>query len=166
MRELPPPTGKVDYPHTRRLDRLRRLSYLLDSAIAIPGTGYRIGLDPLIGLLPGGGDTAGFVLSSFIILEAARMGASRSVLSQMVFNTLLETVLGTVPVVGDAFDVAWKSNRKNVQLLEEHLQVAPPSRSRHHGFAILLLLGLLLVTIASLAVSVLVIRWVVQHWPS
>jgi hypothetical protein len=142
--------------------RLRQLSYWLDNAIVVPGTGYRIGLDPIIGLVPGGGDTVGMLLSSAIVLEAARMGASKSVLQQMVFNILLETLAGTVPVVGDVFDVAWKSNVRNIKLLEDHLKIEQPPRARHQGFAILLLSGLFLVFAACLVLSVFLLHWAIQ----
>lgn len=145
-----------------RVQRLRRLSHLLDNAIVIPGTGYRIGLDPIIGLIPGGGDTVGMIFSSAIVMEAARMGASKPVLQQMVFNILLETVAGTVPVVGDIFDVTWKSNIRNMTLLEDHLKIEHPVRARNQGFAILLLIGLFLVFAACLTVSVLLLRWLIQ----
>lgn len=144
------------------MQRLRALSRLLDSAIAIPGTRYRIGLDPILGLLPGGGDTAGMLMSLYIVLEAARLGASRSVLGQMAFNILLETLVGTVPVLGDVFDATWKSNVRNIQLLEEHLNLPHFRRSRHHGFAVLLVLGLLLAFAACVVLSVLLIRWLIQ----
>ena len=130
----------------------------MDSAIGIPGTKFRIGLDPIIGLLPGGGDTAGLILSSYIVLEAARMGASKSTLSTMAFNILLETVVGTVPVVGDIFDVAWKSNIRNIELLEEHLNVPRPV-AQNRGFAILLIAGLALAVVVCLVVSVYILRW-------
>lgn len=145
-----------------RVQRLRRLSHLLDNAIVIPGTGYRIGLDPIIGLIPGGGDTLGMIFSSAIVMESARMGASKPVLQQMVFNILLETVAGTVPVVGDIFDVTWKSNIRNMALLEDHLQIEHPVRARNQGFAILLLIGLFLVFAACLTVSVLLLHWLIQ----
>lgn len=156
------PSAALTDTRAPRVQRLRRLSHLLDNAIRIPGTGYRIGLDPIIGLIPGGGDTVGMVLSSAIVMEAARMGASKAVLQQMVFNILLETVAGTVPVAGDIFDVTWKSNVRNIALLEDHLHIARPTRARNQGFAILLLIGLFLVFAACLVVSVLLLRWVLQ----
>jgi Domain of unknown function (DUF4112) len=130
----------------------------MDSAIGIPGTKFRIGLDPIIGLLPGGGDTAGLILSSYIVLEAARMGASKSTLSTMALNILLETVVGTVPVVGDIFDVTWKSNIRNIELLEEHLNVPRPV-AQNRWFAILLITGLALAVVVSVVLSVYVLRW-------
>lgn len=157
--ELPPIA--ID-SKVHRLRRLRSLSRLLDNAIKIPGTGFRVGLDPLIGLIPGGGDTAGLVMSSYIVLEAAKLGASKSLLGQMVFNILLETIAGSVPVVGDVFDVAWKSNARNIQLLEQELKIPHHTPRRNQGFAIALILLLVLAFIASVTVSVLVIRWLLQ----
>ncbi len=147
-----------NHPHLARMQRLRRFGRLMDSAIGIPGTKFRIGLDPIIGLLPGGGDTAGLIFSSYIVLEAARMGASKSALSTMAFNILLETVVGTVPVVGDIFDVTWKSNIRNIELLEEHLNVPRPV-AQNRGFAILLIVGLALAVVACLALSFYILRW-------
>jgi len=157
-----PPSSVATDSRVPRLQRLRRLSNLLDNAIGIPGTRYRIGLDPIIGLIPGGGDTVGMLLSSTIVMEAARMGATKAVLGQMVFNILLETVAGTVPLIGDIFDVAWKSNVKNIVLLEDHLEIAHPNRPRNQWFALLLLSGLFLVFAACLTVSVLLLRWLIQ----
>jgi Domain of unknown function (DUF4112) len=152
------PPAIASHPHLARIQRLRRFGRLMDSAIGIPGTKFRIGLDPIIGLLPGGGDTAGLILSSYIVLEAARMGASKSTLSTMALNILLETVVGTVPVVGDIFDVTWKSNIRNIELLEEHLNIPRPV-AQNRWFAILLIAGLALAVIASIVLSVYVLRW-------
>jgi hypothetical protein len=114
-----------------RLKRLRSLSRLLDSAIPLPG-GYRIGLDGLIGLIPGIGDVAGGVASSYIIIESARLGASTSTLLRMVYNVLLESIIGLIPVFGDLFDFAWKANEKNMALLDKQLNAAPPKSSPEH----------------------------------
>jgi hypothetical protein len=104
----------------RELDRLDRLSRLLDTAFVIPGTNIRMGIDPLLGLIPGIGDLAGLFLSSYIILQAAKLGAPRRSLMMMVFNILLETVIGAIPVVGDMFDIYFKANRRNVALLRRY----------------------------------------------
>ncbi|NJN63325.1 MAG: DUF4112 domain-containing protein [Coleofasciculaceae cyanobacterium RL_1_1] len=103
------------------LKRLKAFSNLLDRAIPIPGTPYRFGLDPILGLLPGGGDCLGAVFSAYIIWEAAKAGAPNAEIGKMTFNVLFETLLGVVPVLGDLVDVAWKANVKNVELLEAHL---------------------------------------------
>lgn len=110
--------------------RLRRLAHTLDSAIPLPG-GYRVGLDGAIGLIPGIGDLAGTALSSYIILEARRLGAPLIILLRMTVNVLLETAVGIIPVVGDLFDFVWKANRRNVQLLEDHLD--NPREVRRHS---------------------------------
>ena len=114
--------------HSERVRRLRSLSRLLDSSIPLPG-GFRIGLDGLIGLIPGFGDLAGGVASSYIIIEAARLGATTSTLLRMVFNVLLETLIGLIPFVGDLFDFIWKANEKNMALLEKHLDSPQPKSS-------------------------------------
>lgn len=104
--------------------RLERLAWLLDNSIQIPGLGYRIGIDPLLGLIPGVGDFVGGALSVYILYEAARMGVSRPLLMRMGFNVLIEVVVGTVPILGDLFDAGWKANARNVRLLQEHLKAS------------------------------------------
>ncbi len=135
----------------RRLERLRAFARLLDSSITLPG-GYRIGLDGLIGLVPGIGDTLGGVASGYIILEAARLGASTTSLLRMVFNVLLETLVGLIPLVGDLFDFVWKANERNLALLERQLQrprAGGPPENRLTG-ALAILLVLLLAVVAML----------------
>jgi len=108
------------------LNRIRTLSRLMDNAIRIPVLGYRIGLDPILGLVPGGGDLVSAAFSSYIIFLATRFGLPRQVLTRMIFNVGLEAVIGLVPVVGDLFDSAYKSNIRNLALLEQHLQAVDP----------------------------------------
>lgn len=108
-------------PHGDRMGRLRSFARALDTAARIPGTDIRFGLDALLGLIPGAGDVAGGLASGYILVEGARLGASRATLLRMLGNILLEVFVGAVPVVGDLFDVAWKANRRNVELLEAHL---------------------------------------------
>ena len=100
--------------------RLGRMAWLLDSAIQIPGTRFRIGLDAIVGLVPGFGDIVGVLLSSYIVREAARAGAPTSVLLHMAWNVAVEGVVGMIPFAGDVFDAAWKANQRNVALLEAH----------------------------------------------
>jgi uncharacterized protein DUF4112 len=104
-----------------RVDGVRRLAFLLDAAIPIPGTPWRIGLDPLIGLVPGIGDTLGALASLYAVLVAARLGAPPSVLARMGVNTGLDALVGAVPLVGDLFDVAFRGNLRNVEVLEAWL---------------------------------------------
>ncbi len=91
------------------LNRIRKLSRLMDTAIRIPGTGFRFGLDPIIGLVPGAGDVVSTTFSAYIIFLTTRFGLPREVLTQMIFNVALEAVVGSVPLVGDLFDAAYKS---------------------------------------------------------
>jgi Domain of unknown function (DUF4112) len=104
-----------------RLKRVRLLSRLLDEQFRIPGTTYRVGLDGLLGLIPGVGDAAGALLSTYILYEAMRLGVPKTLLLRMVTNIGIDTVGGAIPVVGDIFDIAWKANKKNAALLHAYL---------------------------------------------
>lgn len=101
--------------------KLERLAWYLDSAIKVPGFNARFGLDGLLGLIPGVGDTIGALVSSAIISEAARMGAPKVLLFKMAFNVAIDALAGTVPLLGDLFDFAWKANQRNVHLLNCYL---------------------------------------------
>lgn len=103
------------------LERVRRVSNLLDEAITVPGTNYRIGLDPLVGILPVAGDSVTTVISLYIIGEAARAGVSRSTLATMLGLVAVDAVVGSIPVLGTIFDAVWKANKWNVGLLEREL---------------------------------------------
>ena len=102
--------------------RLARLAWLLDNSIQIPGLRFRVGLDAILGLIPGLGDVLGVLLSSYIVREAARIGAPPSVLVRMAFNVAVEGIVGLVPFLGDVFDAVWKANQRNLALLDAHLQ--------------------------------------------
>ena len=110
------------------LQRVRTAAHILDDLVPIPGTSWRIGLDPLLGLLPGLGDWVGWAASLHILISAARAGADRATLLRMAGNVLLDAVAGVVPLLGDAFDMAWKANNRNLRLLEA--VVADPNRAR------------------------------------
>lgn len=104
-----------------RLARLRRLSHALDSAVAIPGTNVRIGLDPIVGLLPVVGDAPTTAASAYVVAEAAALGAPRTTLVRMCLNLLVDAVVGSIPLVGDAFDAVWRANDRNVRLLQARI---------------------------------------------
>ena len=139
----------------RDLRRARALARALDSALRIPGTGIGVGLDPIIGLIPGVGDIAGGVLSSYIVLVAVRAGAPASVVARMVSNVALDSLIGAVPVVGDVFDFGWKANTRNVALLQQHIEqpVAARRASRATVAALLAALALTLVGVVYLAAA-------------
>lgn len=155
----PQPSRKPVESQTRTIRRLRRFSYLLDSAIRIPGTPYRIGIDPLLDILPIGGDFIGAALSIYIVFEAARMGVSRPILVQMVSNILLDTVIGTVPVLGTVADAVWKANGKNLDLLETELNIPQSEKKADWLFLALLIGGLLIAIVVLAAISVMILRW-------
>ncbi|MGB5809130.1 MAG: DUF4112 domain-containing protein [Polyangiales bacterium] len=144
--------------HGRKLQRLRSLSTLLDNAVRIPGTEYRVGLDPLIGLIPGGGDLVGGLLSTYIVLEAARMGVPRDRLGKMGTNILLELGVGTIPVLGDFFDVTWKANARNVALVEEHLAIEELTEPSKPWFVALLVVAIAATVVGTTALSIWLIR--------
>ena len=101
--------------------RLRRLAYWMDEAFGIPGTNIRIGFDSIIGFVPGVGDAVTAAFAFYLIREAARLGAPKSLLVRMAWNAGLDAVVGGVPVVGDLFDIGWKANKKNLRLLLDFL---------------------------------------------
>lgn len=146
-----------------QLERLRSLSKLLDNAFTVPGTRYRFGLDALIGLVPGLGDAIGAVFSGYIVVQASRLGAPKSVITRMITNVAVDTAVGSIPLLGDLFDVAWKSNTKNIALLEEHLQ-HPASARAGSRRAVLLLVGVLVVFIAgAVALGVLLSQLILAN---
>ncbi|VXD22131.1 conserved hypothetical protein [Planktothrix serta PCC 8927] len=112
------------------LNRIRKLSRLMDTSIRIPGLGFRIGLDPIIGLIPGFGDVIDTAFSGYLIFLATRFKLPTSVLGWMVFNIMFEGILGTVPLIGDIFDAFYKSNIRNLKLLEDHLKNTEPELSK------------------------------------
>jgi hypothetical protein len=143
-----------------RLVMLRSLSRLLDSAFEIPGTAYRIGLDPLIGLLPGFGDLVSPLFAAFVLWQSRDLGLPRIVQLRMLFNVAIDAIIGAVPVVGDAFDFAWKANDMNMELLERH---AYEERSPAPGDW-LFVLGVVVIVIAIAMLPLLVVIWVFAHW--
>jgi len=94
----------------------------MDNAFLIPGTNTRIGLDGIVGIIPGIGDLISGLISSYLIWEARRLGVSKWVLSRMVANTMIDTAVGAIPFVGDVFDVMFRANLKNMALLRKHLE--------------------------------------------
>ena len=104
------------------LARITALTRLLDSAFVIPGTTRRIGLDSIIGLVPGIGDAVSTALASYIIWEARQLGLPRWKVARMIGNVAVDTTVGAIPLVGDLFDVAFKANRRNIRILREHLE--------------------------------------------
>ena len=162
---LPASGGITGSDVASRTKRVRVLASLLDTAITIPGTKWKIGLDPIIGLIPGIGDLIGAVMSGYIVLEAVRAGVPAITLTRMLVNVGIDTLLGAVPAVGDVFDAAWKSNTMNVALLERHvagmesLSVSAPVKGRNVvGVIAIALIVLVLIVGAGLAIGIYAAR--------
>jgi len=145
--------------------RARALARLLDSAFRIPGTGVTVGLDPILGLFPGLGDLAGAVASGYIVLTAARLGAPKAVLAKMLLNLGTDTLVGSVPVLGDLFDVGFRANIRNTELLDRHLG-QPASTLRASRFAIVATVaGIVLLAAGAVALAILSVKalnWLVR----
>ncbi len=105
----------------KNLQKIRKIANLLDTAIGIPGTKIRFGLDPILGLFPGGGDLVSAVISGYMIYLAASFGLEQSKIFKMIRNVAIETAIGSVPIVGDIFDAYFKANLRNLEILESHL---------------------------------------------
>lgn len=140
------------------LRRARALATLLDDAIRIPGTSVRFGIDPIVGLVPGLGDMLGGAASIYIILEAARAGASSSVLLRMSINVGIDTVVGSVPVLGDLFDFAWKSNTRNVRLLSRHIEAPAQTRRASTALVVILIAAIVAVVVGVSALTIFILR--------
>lgn len=141
------------------LSQLRGLSRALDGAIGIPGTGIRVGLDPILGLVPGVGDWIGGMLSGWIIIKAAKLGVSGPTLMRMLGNLAVDSVVGSVPVLGDIFDFGFRANERNMRLIEGHVQ-APVQRRRADG---LVVAGAVFGVLAIVVGAVVLTAWVVAQ---
>ena len=106
----------------RSIARLQRLARFMDSALRVPGTSIRFGADSALGLIPGAGDLIGLGISSFSLLEAWRLGAPPRLVARMIGNIAIDAGLGAIPVIGDIFDLLFKSNTRNLKLLLEHFE--------------------------------------------
>lgn len=133
-----------------------KLSWLLDNSIPLPG-GYRIGLDGFIGLIPGLGDFFSGLLASLIVIKANQLGVPRSVLLRMVINVLIDTGVGSLPVIGDLFDFVWKANQKNSELLA-HYEHAPQQTARRSLLENMLFI---LAVVIVLALVVMLAGWLI-----
>ena len=136
MRQLSP-------AQEQRLDALRKVSRLLDSSMQVPGTTYRVGLDPILGLVPGIGDLVSPLFTIAVLWQGRELSLPRVVQLRMIFNVAIDTLLGMVPVAGDLFDFAWKANDRNMALLERHAYEERGAAGADWLFVILLVVLLL-----------------------
>jgi hypothetical protein len=130
---------------TPALRNLEILSRLMDSQFTIPGTNIKFGMDAVIGLIPGAGDFATFLVSGYMLSVLSKNGASGFVLAKMALNILVDSLIGAIPVAGDMFDVFFRANERNMRLMREHYV-----EGRHRGGAWKLLLPIMLVLLAAI----------------
>ncbi|MBA3656388.1 MAG: DUF4112 domain-containing protein [Gemmatimonadaceae bacterium] len=143
----------------KELGQARIVARALDGLIPLPG-GMRLGLDSIVGLIPGIGDLAGAAASAYIVLLAIRAGASRSAVMRMVGNIAVDTTIGSLPLLGDIFDMGWQSNTRNVAIMEKDLNATDIHRHSSKAVLVLIVAGVLVV-LAGLAYMVGAFLWLV-----
>jgi hypothetical protein len=148
---LPPETEQRERSDLEPLFRL--LALVMDNLLRIPGTNFRFGLDPLIGLVPGLGDTSSAFISAMALIAATRRGLPKILLARMALNILINEAVGIVPVVGDAFSFWFKSNARNYDLLRRHAAASQRSTKSDWIFVGVVLCALGVILIVSLVVS-------------
>ena len=131
------------------------LALIMDEFLRVPGTQFRFGLDPLIGLVPGIGDTGSALISAFALIQAVRLGVPKILLARMSINILINEIIGIVPIAGDAFSFWFKSNARNYQIIKEHLGAPRVSRRSDWIFVITVLVLLCAIVGCGLLVSFL-----------
>lgn len=142
----------------RRLKWVEKLSYLLDEQFRLPGTNFRFGLDPILNLIPFAGDMSGMLISAALVLTMAKNGASSRVVTLMLINVVLDATIGAIPLLGQVFDFFYKSNKRNIRLLQQHYQAGVHSGS---GTDVLLKASLILIVIFVLLILAI---WKLTEW--
>lgn len=157
--EILPPASRIGAANGLfRDENLELLSHVLDTWFRIPGTSIRFGLDGIIGLVPGIGDILAGLASCIIILAAWIRGVPYVTIARMLVNLALDVIIGAIPLLGDAFDIAWKANRRNYALLARHLE--QPSRRHWGDWLFLIAVGFTLAII--FAIPALLIAWLLH----
>lgn len=151
-----------------RRQQLERIAWLLDNSIRIPFTQRRIGLDSLIGLIPGIGDAIGGILSSWILFQGMRLKVPFFTLLRMIMNVAIEVVIGFIPFFGDLFDMGWKANYRNVQLLSDYLDRPVETARGSLVLMVIVLVALMVIGVATvwggIVLFSLVFAWIGQLW--
>lgn len=145
-RHVPP--AAMSSPEETRMERARDLARVMDRAVRIPGTQIWLGLDAVIGLVPGFGDAAGALIAAYPLWVGARMRVGGPVLARMLLNVAVDAIVGAVPLLGDVFDVGWKANVRNVALLDAWAADPARTRSASRGVLVGVMAGVLLLVVA------------------
>lgn len=159
---LPPEDQAKPRPDIEPL--FRWLALIMDNLLRLPGTKFRFGLDPIIGLIPGIGDTSSSIISALALIAAARRGIPKILLARMSLNILINEIVGIIPIIGDAFSFWFKSNARNYELLKRHIATPRRSTSSDWIFVGLILGALLLILLVSLFVSVWLLLQIAQFF--
>ncbi|HEX8076762.1 MAG TPA: DUF4112 domain-containing protein [Chthoniobacterales bacterium] len=130
---------------------------MMDDVVRVPGTKFRFGLDPLLGLIPGIGDTSSALVSAFALIQAVRLGVPKILLMKMALNVLVNELIGVVPVIGDAFSFWFKSNARNYDIIKSHRLGSNPPRRSDWLFVFGILAVLVLIVCAGIAITLLVV---------
>src|SRR5918992_5836681 len=142
----------------QRLSGLRRIAEFLDDAFVVPGTSYRVGLDPIIGLIPGIGDLISPLFTIGMLLQARGLGVPKVVQVRMLINVAVDTLVGVVPVIGDLFDFAWKSNVMNLALIELHAREDRGGSAGDYAFVTLMIA----IVVALAALPFVLLAWLLS----
>lgn len=149
--------SKRKYSEVEIEESLETLSTYLDGLFRVPGTGWRFGLDSLIGLIPNVGDSLTAVMSFYILIAGVRYGVPKITLLRMAFNIGLDYLVGTIPVIGDAFDFFWKANQQNMDLIRERATGKNVGTTGDYIFVFGVILVLLGILVGSILVSLLIL---------
>ena len=149
-----------------RLTGLRRIAELLDSAFVVPGTNYRIGLDPIIGLIPMVGDLASPLFTIGLLWQAYDLRIPKVVQVRMIFNAAIDALIGTIPFLGDLFDFGWKSNQRNLALLELHAYEERHAATSDWVFVVAMIALLLAIAALPFVLAGLLISWLAAYVPA
>ncbi|MGH6915638.1 MAG: DUF4112 domain-containing protein [Geminicoccales bacterium] len=142
----------------QQLAGLRSVAELLDSAFLVPGTSYRVGLDPIIGLIPGIGDLISPLFAIGMLLQARQLGVPKIIQARMIGNVAIDALVGAVPVAGDLFDFAWKANERNLALLELHAREERSGSAGDYAFVTLMIL----IVMGLAAIPLLLLGWLLS----
>jgi hypothetical protein len=162
-----PPPQEVEWevlpPEEKRSRReveplFKWIAVIMDDLLRLPGTKFRVGLDPIIGLIPGIGDTGSALVSAFVLIQAARRGLPKILLARMSLNILINEIVGIVPVIGDAFSFWFKSNARNYELLKTFQGTSKAARKSDWLFVIAVLVVLFFVVCAGVAVTLFILQ--------
>jgi hypothetical protein len=133
------------------------IAFVMDDVLRVPGTKFRFGLDPLLGLIPGIGDTSSALVSGFALIQAVRLGVPKILLARMALNVLVNEIIGIVPVIGDAFSFWFKSNARNYEIIKSHRLGGNPPKRSDWLFVIGILVLVFLIVCAGIAISFLLL---------